>query len=145
MNAKPPVRAIVTHTFAASAERVFDAWLDPAMIRIWMFGPPLRDEEVLRVTTDPKVGGTFSFLVRRQGTDVDHVGTYFEIDRPRRLVFSWGMVQDAASSRVIVEVSPNASGCDLTLTHEMDPAWADFKDRAAESWRKMLAALATRL
>jgi uncharacterized protein YndB with AHSA1/START domain len=58
---------VVTHRFAASPERVFDAWLDPALIGQWMFGPAVREEEVLRLATDPRVGGSFSFLVRRQG------------------------------------------------------------------------------
>jgi uncharacterized protein YndB with AHSA1/START domain len=142
---KEPVPVTVTRHFDASAERVFDAWLDPVKIGKWMFGPPLREEEVLHTKTDPKVGGSFSFLVRRQGMEIDHIGKYFEIDRPRRLVFSWGTAQDNASSRVIIEIAPTPSGCDLTLTHEMDPDWAHMKDRVAESWAKMLASLAAKL
>ena len=145
MNAKSPIPVTVTHSFAASAERVFDAWLDPAMLGKWMFGPPLRDEVVLHVTIDAKVGGAFSFLVQRQGMEIDHIGQYLEIHRPRRLVFSWGTAQDGASSRVTVDIVAKSVGCDLTLTHEIAPDWAQFKDRAAESWAKMLASLAVHL
>lgn len=145
MNAKSPIPVTVTHRFAASAERVFDAWLDPVMLGKWMFGPPLRDEVVLHVAIDAKVGGAFSFLVQRQGMEIDHIGKYLEIERPRRLVFSWGTAQDGASSRVIVEIVATSVGCDLTLTHEIDPDWAQFKDRAAEAWAKMLASLAVHL
>jgi uncharacterized protein YndB with AHSA1/START domain len=35
----------VVRRFSASPERVFDAWLDPAMVGRFMFGPGLRDEE----------------------------------------------------------------------------------------------------
>ena len=145
MNTRPPVLVTVTHSFNAAAERVFDAWLDPAMIGTWMFGPPLRDEEVLHTRIDAKVGGGFSFLVRRQGAEIDHVGKYLEIDRPRRLVFTWGTAQDGASSRVIVAFSAAASGCVVTLTHEMDPDWAHIKNKVAQSWTKMLASLAITL
>jgi uncharacterized protein YndB with AHSA1/START domain len=77
--------------------------------------------------------------------EIDHIGTYAEIERPRRLVFSWGTAQDGASSRVIIEIAPTASGCELTLTHEMNPDWAHMKDRVAESWTKMLGSLAANL
>ncbi len=70
-----PVQVRVVRSFAAPAERVFDAWLDPTSIGKWMCGPALRDEEVLHLEIDPRVGGKFSFLVRRQGTEIDHVGT----------------------------------------------------------------------
>ena len=65
---KPLVHAVVSHRFTASAERVFDAWLDVAWIGRWMFGPVVRDERIVRLVLEPKVGGKFSFVVNRQGT-----------------------------------------------------------------------------
>jgi uncharacterized protein YndB with AHSA1/START domain len=122
--------------------RVFDAWLDPEMIGKFMFGPALRDEEVLHLTVDARVGGSFSFLVRRQGQEIDHVGTYQEIDRPRRLIFTWGVVGSSTDeSRVIIDIVSVDSGSELTLTHEMDPKWADYADRTRAGWTKMVEAL----
>jgi len=135
------IKVTVVHRFESAApDRVFDAWLSPALIGQWMFGPTLRDEEVLRISVDPRVGGSFSFLVRRQGEDIDHLGRYLEIDRPRRLVFTWG-VGEGASSRVVVEIVPDGSGCEVTLTHELHPDWADYADRTQAGWTKMLGAL----
>lgn len=68
------VRVPVTKRFAAPAGRVHDAWLDPAMLGRWMFGPNVRDERIVRLGTAPRVGGRFSFVVDRQGVEVDHVG-----------------------------------------------------------------------
>jgi uncharacterized protein YndB with AHSA1/START domain len=143
-NAAPnPVRVRVSRSFAAPPEWVFDAWLDPARIGKWMFGPAIREEEVLHLKTDPRVGGKFSFLVRRKGTQIDHVGTYREIDRPRRLVFTWGVAgQSSDESVVTIEIRAMDTGCDLTLTHEMDPKWADYASRTEAGWTKMLNALA---
>jgi uncharacterized protein YndB with AHSA1/START domain len=109
-----------------------------------MFGPALRDEEVVRITLDARVGGRFSFLVRRQGNEIDHIGRYVEIDRPRWLVFTWAVAPDAEdASRVTIDIVPQGTACELTLTHEMQPQWADFAGRVREGWTKMLEALAT--
>ena len=108
-----------------------------------MFGPRLRDEEVLHISADARVGGTFSFLVRRQGQEIDHVGTYREIDRPRRLAFTWGVVGESTDESVVtVDIVPRDGGCELTLTHEMDPKWAEYASRTQAGWTKMLDALA---
>lgn len=146
MSPKPHPIVRVIRRFSASPERVFDAWLAPEMIGRWMFGPSLRDEEVLRLEVDPRVGGSFSFLVRRQGQEIDHVGKYREIDRPRRLVFTWGVAgASAEESRVIIDIVPLEIGCELTLTHEMHPKWADYASRTEAGWTKMLDALAATL
>ena len=41
----------------------------------------VRDERIVRPRLEPKVGGKFSFVVDRRGTEVDHVSEYLEIDR----------------------------------------------------------------
>jgi uncharacterized protein YndB with AHSA1/START domain len=122
---------------------VFDAWLDSGLIGAWMFGHATPDEEVVRISVDPRVGGSFSFLVRRNGQEIDHVGEYLEIDRPRRLVFTWAVRENLPDrSRVIIEIAPAPGGADLTLTHELDPKWADYAERTEEGWTKILTALA---
>jgi uncharacterized protein YndB with AHSA1/START domain len=144
--ATPNVKVSVTRRFDASPERVFDAWLDPGMIGKWMFGPALREEEVLRIVADARVGGSFSFLVRRQGQEIDHVGKYREIDRPRRLIFTWGIAGESEDeSLVIIEIVPQETGAELTLTHEMGAKWADYAGRTEAGWTKMLEALAATL
>jgi uncharacterized protein YndB with AHSA1/START domain len=138
-------KVVVTHRFAATPERVFDAWLSPAMIGQWMFGPALRDEEIVRIMLDPHVGGTFSFVVRREvdgrAQEIDHVGRYLEIERPHRLVFTWSVAGTGSDSRVIVEIAPAGDGAELILTHELDPDWADYADRTRTGWTTMLGAL----
>jgi uncharacterized protein YndB with AHSA1/START domain len=146
MNSESHVNVRVTRRFSALPEQVFDAWLDPEMVGKWMFGPALREEEVVRITLDPHVGGSFSFVVRRQGQEIDHVGKYLEIDRPRRLVFTWGVADmEGSSSRVIIEIVPLETGSELTLTHELHPDWADYASRTEAGWTKMLDVLAATL
>jgi uncharacterized protein YndB with AHSA1/START domain len=138
------VRAVVTKQFNTSAGRVFDAWLDPAWIGRWMFGPNVREEQIVRLGCEPRVAGKFSFVVNRGGIEIDHVGEYLEIDRPHCLVFTWATRDSLpATSRVVVEIVPlDDASCELTLTHVMGPDWAAFVDKAAASWRVMLDVLA---
>jgi len=133
---------VVTHKFSASAEQVFDAWLDSKMIGLWMFGPKLRDEEILHLNVDPRVGGSFSFLVKREGKEIDHIGEYIEMERPHRLVFTWGIKDFGASSRVTIEITNVRNGCELKLTNELDPAWVSYIERTKEGWTKMIKVLA---
>jgi uncharacterized protein YndB with AHSA1/START domain len=141
-----PLIVRVTRRYDAASQRVFDAWLDPAMIGRFMFGPELREEEVLRIAIDPRVGGAFSFLVRRGGTQIDHVGTYREIDRPRRLVFTWGIAGESVDeSLVTIEIAPRGAGCELTLTHSMDAKWREYASRTEAGWTKMLEMLGSKL
>ena len=139
MSIKLPVHAVVTALFSAVPERVFDAFLDTRMIGQFMFGPGVRDEEIVSLTNDPRVGGTFSYIVRRQGKEFNHTGEYIEILRPTRLVFTWGVEQDpAGASRIVIEIAPIIDGCEVTLTHEMLPGSEDFIEKARIVWGKML-------
>ncbi len=137
--------ALVTRHFALTPDKLFSAWIDPALVGSWMFGRNVRNEEIVALHTDPRPGGTYSFKVRRGDKLIDHHGTYRDVAPPRRLVFSWAVTVDGhtdAPTRVTVEIAPEAHGSLLTLEHELDPAWAHFKAEAEAGWRSMLEALA---
>jgi uncharacterized protein YndB with AHSA1/START domain len=123
----------------ASAEEVFDAWLDPSLAREW-FGPGLG--EMTRVDIDARVGGTFWLVQRRGSEEAVHTGEYVELDRPRRIVFTWRTPPLTDVSRVVIEIAPLGDECDVTITHEMSPEWESFTDRAAAAWLKMADAVA---
>lgn len=144
MTPVPSVEVRVSRYFEASPERVFDAWLVPRTLGQWMFGPRVRDENVVRLDVDPRVDGSFSLKVERNGNPVDHVGRYLEIERPHRLAFTWAVKGDSddALSEVHIDIQPSGSGCVLTLVHRMDPKWSDYADRTRDGWTTMLDALA---
>ncbi len=144
MSASRPIIVRITRRFEASAERVFDAWLDPAMAAQWLFATATG--QMVRAEIDPRVGGTFNFTDRRDGVDVQHIGEYLQIDRPRRLVFTFYVEKVTAdTSRVSVDIIPLADGCELTLTHEMDAKWAEFAARTEAGWTMILEGLAKSL
>ena len=120
-----PVKAVVSHRFAVPAERVFEAWLDPVSISRWMFGPGVRDEKIVRLTVEPRVGGKFSFVVNRQNVEIDHVGAYLELDRPTRpfwaeLAPRW----DATAERLLARDSVDL----ILLPHGVDACEVRARD-----------------
>ena len=140
MTQKPLPFARTSRRFDVPPADVFDAWLDPKKVTMW-FGPGLGD--MIRVEVDPKVGGAFSFVQRRDGEDIDHTGQYLEIAKPTRLVFTWSVpAYSPEIARIIVEIFALPGGCEATVTHELRPEWAEFADRAAASWSQMLDAMA---
>ncbi len=132
------VRLTVSHTYSSPAERVFDAWLDPGMAGRFLFATP--GGEMIKVEIDPVVGGMFNFTERRGDIDAEHVGEYLEIERPRRLVFEYGVpAYSPDRSRVEVEIEAFAEGgCRLTLTAWVEP---EYGERTEYGWVTILANL----
>ncbi|MEX0647438.1 MAG: SRPBCC family protein [Balneolaceae bacterium] len=116
--------------FGVPAEKVFDAWIDPKWISRWMFGPDVRDEEIIKLEASPKKNGTFSYVVRREGELINHLGTYLEVNR-----FTWGVEGvSEEESTVTIEIVSTENGCRLTLIHQLDPEWSEYTERTKEGW-----------
>ena len=138
-----PVILTVTRDIAASPEQAFDAWLDPAIARHFLFATP--DGKMLTCEIDPRVGGRALIVERRAGGDVHHHLLFDEIDRPRRLVFRFRAdpAKEGEWTRVSIDFAGRHDGTRLTLTHEMDPAWAAYEQQTRKGWTMILASLAT--
>lgn len=94
-----PTTIVLTQRVGASPDVVFDFLTDPQKMLRWMG---------TEVDIDPKPGG--KFWLNATGTDIA-VGSYLEVDRPNRLVFTWGW--DGSE-----EVPPASSTVTITLTVE---------------------------
>jgi uncharacterized protein YndB with AHSA1/START domain len=142
MPSQTPAIVRVARHFDASAERVFDAWLDPQRAGRWLFATPTGC--MVRVEIDARVGGRFVFVDRRNGEDIEHTGQYLEIDRPKRLVFSFVVPKySAVHTRVAIDIVPAGAGCDLTLVHE--GVLPEYQEKTQSGWTAILDALAANL
>jgi uncharacterized protein YndB with AHSA1/START domain len=133
------VRALhMTRRFDASPERLFDAWTDPNLVARWLFTSPT--SETHSTELDVRVGGKWTIADRREGVDYRAIGEYLQVERPRRLVFTFGMPQfSPAFSRVTVEIAPDGPGSVMHFTQEDLPP--EHIPATEEGWRAMFDAL----
>jgi uncharacterized protein YndB with AHSA1/START domain len=128
---------------SAPAERVYDAWLTPALVREFLKPKPW--VTVADVAIAPIVGGHFRVLMHGSGREEMHRGTYQVLDRPRHVSFTWS--SEPAGPDTLVTVALLAAGPDNTrvsLRHERLETLS-ARDNHREGWRHILENLATAL
>jgi uncharacterized protein YndB with AHSA1/START domain len=139
MTSETTQRVVVTRRYDAAPERIFDAFLDVNVARHFLFATATG--EMIDAEIDPTVGGRFTFTERRPDMgDVRHVGEYLEIERPRRLVFTFGVPQfDPRMTTVTIEIRADGDGCELTLANDGVPP--DYAEGSRDGWGRILAGL----
>ena len=148
MNAVAHVPIVtVRREIAAPAAELFDAWLDPGKLAGWM-----RPFDTVRadVTLDARIGGEFEIVMHTPKGPVPHTGSYQEISRPRRIVFTWNS-PFAGDHGSLVTVDFNARGLstEIVITHERLPSeemvqahaggWNGILDRIGEAYAEARA------
>ncbi|TDL31736.1 SRPBCC domain-containing protein [Jeotgalibacillus sp. S-D1] len=138
--------------FDVKAERVFDAWLNPAMMKKWLFTL----EGTNKVAqNDPQVGGTWEIVDHREGKDYRAVGEYLIIDPPNKLVFTFKMPQfSELADTITVELRDVDTGCEMTFTHlihvdteenwtkaDIEKALGEHHDQTEHGWNLMFMGL----
>ena len=107
-------------TYSATPEEVFDAWTNPTVLERWWAPGP--DWETPLIEVDLRVGGRYRLATRNPENGRVHTiaGEYTEIDRPNRLVYSWGWENEPRSdhiSNVTVEFEPTEAGTTVVVIH----------------------------
>jgi uncharacterized protein YndB with AHSA1/START domain len=107
----------VQREIAAPAEDLFDAWLDAQSLGSWLKPDGIRET---RAETDPRVGGAFRIVMVDDESSIEHTGTNREIDRPRRLVFTWSSPATGfRDSIVTVTFQPSSSSSTVVEIHQV--------------------------
>ena len=140
MNAVAHVPTVkVRREIAAPAAELFDAFLDPDKLSLWM-----RPGDTTRTDAkvEPKVGGAFEIVMHTPKGSVPHTGAYQEITRPRRLVFTWNSPY-AGNHGSLVTVDFNAKGrsTEIVITHERLPS-EEMVTAHAGGWTSILERMA---
>ena len=140
----PAPVAVVTQLLAAPVEAVYDEWLDPEALAEWMCPRPAR---CLAVRIDARIGGEVWFDIEDGGARFAVNGRYLELERPRRLAFTWSCStwpDPTLETVVTVTFEPNGSGSTLmTIEHALLPP--DLLHRHAQGWTLIAQQLETQL
>jgi uncharacterized protein YndB with AHSA1/START domain len=131
----------VTRNFDEPPERVYDAWLDRGTARRFLFATP--DGEMGRVEIDPRIGGRWVVVERRDGEEVEHRGEYLELERPRRIAFTLQVPKyEEGVTEVVVDIADPGAGSTVTISNTMDASLEAYRKQTEEGWRGILEGLA---
>ena len=131
----------IKKTINAPIDKVFDAWLDPAMLTQFILPSPGMPQP--DVENDPQQGGRFSIIMHVGENDIPHTGTYLIVDRPNHLEFSWESPYSTDDSRVLLDFNAiDAGSTEVVLTHvkfiseearsDHEGGWSNILDKLAE-------------
>ncbi len=107
----------ITRIFDAPPERLFNAWLEREEWQAWIGPKGVRCEVPL---LEPWVGGRYRITMRlSDGRVIPVAGLFQTIERPSRLVFTWGWEGDPSRQSLVVLSFRDVNGkTELTLRHE---------------------------
>jgi uncharacterized protein YndB with AHSA1/START domain len=133
------IALVVRRTIHASPERLFDAWTRPEHLRAW-WGP--RPVTCSGAEVDLRVGGGYRIAnVLPDGTTVMIEGTFRQIERPHKLVYTWRMGPgEESSSLVTVHFESHGDATEVVIVHESLPSDA-VRDSHAQGWNGCLDGL----
>ena len=133
----------VTKTINAPIEKVFDAWLNAETLAKFMLPAPGMPEP--EIETNPVQGGNFTIIMQVGDDKIPHTGTYLEISRPSKLVFTWESPVSADNSTVTLNftaMGERSTNIELTHTKFIDEQTRSNHEggwgRILEAQRQML-------
>ncbi len=131
----PELTLNISRTINAPAEKLFNAWLDPAMLsRFMMPGENMSEAEV---ENDPREGGTFRILMKAQDAEIPHSGKYLKIDPYSQIVFTWESKHSIDGSTVTLDFVPEGEGTRIDL-HQVKFFSEGQRDGHVKGWTVIL-------
>lgn len=113
---------VLTRTFRAPARIVFDAYTKPEHVKRW-WAPASRGVALTECSVDLRPGGTYRYvLARGMETVAAFSGTYLEIARPTRLVYTQRFEAFPDAEAVVTVTFEEKAGSTTLVAHELYPS-----------------------
>jgi len=111
---------VINRTYKASPELVYKAWTDPELMRQFMCP---EDVTFGSAQADVRVGGKYRIVMNMpNGEEYVAYGVYKDVQPAKRLSMTWIWEEDNKAEEhetlLTIDLKPNGTGTDLTLTHE---------------------------
>jgi alkylphosphonate utilization operon protein PhnA len=135
----------IKHKFKFLRSELFDAFLNIEIAKHFMFRTDAG--QLMNAQLVPELGGEFVFEEQRldenKNTVVErHFGSFVEIDKPERLTFVFSVSQQTDQSDYVeLAFQEINSGCEITLSHDINPDFLKNKKKIENSWTQMLEKL----
>lgn len=101
----------VSRTIPASAEKIFDMWMNPKSPGGPWFG-------VARLIFNPSVDGLFYSLVKQQDSEHPHYGRFIRIERPYHIEHTWVSKGTRGEESVVsITLEPRGDDTEFTIRH----------------------------
>jgi uncharacterized protein YndB with AHSA1/START domain len=124
--AEDQATAVARRVLPAPPDVVYDAWLDAEGMLDWMCPRPSRPT---KIELEPRVDGRICLDIDSRGFLLQITGTYLELDRPRRISFTWRPTvwqESDGESVVTVTFEPHGDGQTLmTIRHTLPAGMAE--------------------
>jgi uncharacterized protein YndB with AHSA1/START domain len=105
------IEVTVSRTIPASAEKVFDMWMNPK-------GPGGPWFGVERLIFNPTVDGLFYSLVKQQDSEHPHYGRFIRIERPYHIEHTWMSKGTKGEESVVnITLEPRGDDTEMTIRH----------------------------
>ena len=130
-----------------SMEKIFEIYIKTTPERLW---EAITDADIRgkyhfgnRISSDWTPGSRYE-MGNPGAPGLLGEGQNLEVDRPRRLVFTFGVPKySTETTRVCIDIVPRDTGCELTLTHE--GVLPEYAERTQGGWTEILGRLAAGL
>jgi uncharacterized protein YndB with AHSA1/START domain len=112
---------VITRTFRAPAQIVFDAWTRPEHVKRW-WAPRSRGVTLVECDADLRPGGAYRYvLARGKQEHFAFSGKYLEITRPTRLVYTQSL-EPMPDEAVVTVTFEERDGSTTLVAHEVYPS-----------------------
>jgi uncharacterized protein YndB with AHSA1/START domain len=124
---------VVRRVLPAAPDIVYDEWLDPVGMIEWMCPRPAR---AVKISLEPSVGGSLRIDIEDNGLSIYVTGHYLELDRPRRLRFTWSCSAwaDPSVQSVVTVTLENHGTAETMMTIEHEQLPPDQVDTHQRGW-----------
>lgn len=136
---EPATSITVDHHFNAAQAKVWAAWTDPAVVRLWWGSDP--DGVVTSAALDVRPGGRFVISFQDSSGDLHtSTGEYLRVEEPTELEFTWSWLNETnPPSRVNVAFEGDDAGTRMRFVHEDLRGMSEHD--YAKGWRRTFAKL----